>query len=39
MGSLNFTEDLKIGLSNEEIVIKVFDEEYSAKCVGKKIKI
>jgi hypothetical protein len=38
MGSLNFTEDLKIGLSNEEIVIKVFDEEYSAKCVGKSNK-
>jgi len=38
MGSLNFHEDIKIGSTNEQVVIDLFEKEYNAKCVGKSEK-
>lgn len=38
MGNLNFHEDIKIGQTNEQVVIDVFEREYNAICVGKSKK-
>ena len=38
MGNLNFHEDIKIGQTNEQVVIDIFEREYNAICVGKSEK-
>ena len=38
MGNLNFHEDIKIGQTNEQVVIDVFEREYNAVYVGESKK-
>ena len=38
MGNLNFHEDIKIGQTNEQVVIDVFERKYKAVYVGKSEK-